>query len=77
MIRLDCFGRPEYVMQTARGEFVVERKKSGPYRIYLDTYCRRSDPVLIVGCGWWFDVPVFDSFIKAVKFLKENINDLY
>lgn len=77
MLQYDNFGRPEYIIQTSRGNFIVERKKSGPYRIYLDTYCRRSDPVLIVGGGWWFDVPVFDSFIKAVKFLKENINNLY
>lgn len=54
------------VFSVTRGDNRIIRKMP-----YYNTDARLSIPVLL-----WNDLPKFDSFVQAVKYLKENLEQL-
>ena len=73
MVEKNVFGDIEYRL----GEFFVPYRKggTGKYVILKREPGKVVDPMWIPD-GYWYNVPKFDSFIRAVRWLKENINDL-
>ena len=73
----NIFGELEYSVKADNGDtFRVTRVKCGKYTV------TRYNPAACVvyraaRMPLWDIVPIFDSWIQAVKFLKENINDLF
>ncbi len=67
----NIFGQLEY----RRGAFFVTKKRdiSAQYAVLKWDAWTVTDALIF---PVW-DKPVFDSFIQAVRFLKENINDLF
>ena len=55
--------------------FEVVKRHNGKYEITTHTPYMITDAYLMLG-DIWFDIDPFESFIQAVKFLKENINNL-
>ena len=68
----NIFGRLEY----KKGAFFVEKKPdvNAKYKIlrYDSNAVMVTDAVMMP----LFDVPVFDSFVRAVRFLRDNYADL-
>ncbi len=70
----DCFGRLSYtavnkdkaVFSVTKGENRIIR-----HMPYMKTDARLSIPVLL-----WADLPEFHSFVQAVRYLKENLEQL-
>lgn len=75
----NIFGRIEYGITKKDGKYIFVECRPGctEYKIKSSGAWTCSNAYEILGRGWWFDSPVFDSFIKAVKYLKENIDNLY
>lgn len=70
----DCFGKLSYTAtNTDKAVFSVTRGENEIIRHYpyMRTDARLSDPVFL-----WMDLPKFDSFVQAVKYLKENLEQL-
>lgn len=70
----NSFGRLSYT--ATNSDKAVFSVTNGDNRIirhqpYINTDARLSDPVLL-----WMELPKFDSFIKAVSYLKENLEQL-
>lgn len=66
----NIFGRLEY----KKGAFFVEKKPDVNARYYIlknETWYKRRAAMFPL-----FDVPVFDSFIQAARFLRDNFSDL-
>lgn len=71
---IDISGNLHYEVKRDDGKiFEVTNKK--PIRIIEHLPYYRTDAVLYDEHLLYEDVPVFNSFIKAVRFLKENINN--
>lgn len=70
----DAFGELQYEL----GDFFVPHRKGGTGKyVILKREAWYVTDAWIITEGVLFDkVPVFDSFIQAVRFLKENIKDL-
>lgn len=73
-ITRDCFGNLTYVLNIPVTEkysrvYMVTRGQNtiDEIRPYL-----RTNAVFYYGNNFWEDVGKFDSFIKAVRYLKEN-----
>lgn len=70
----DCFGKLSYTATNSdKAVFSVHK---GDNRIirhmpWYNTDARLSDPVLL-----WMDLPPFESFVQAVRYLKENLEQL-
>lgn len=66
----NIFGRLEY----KKGAFSVEKKTDVNAKYYItktEAWYKTSAAMFP-----FFDVPVFDSFIKAARFLHDNYEDL-
>ena len=70
----DVFGELEFSI----GEFFVPHRTggTGKYTILKREPWRVTAPVIMGEHNLWDDVPVFDSFIQAVRFLKEHYTEL-
>ncbi|SFU37398.1 hypothetical protein [Butyrivibrio sp. INlla21] len=70
----DCFGKLSYTATNSdKAVFSVHK---GDNRIirhmpWYNTDARLSDPVFL-----WNDLPQFGSFVQAVRYLKENLEQL-
>ena len=63
-----------YTLTTKHGKFEVRK---GENRIIKHEPYYRTDAMIIYGnTFFWETVPPFESFIQAVKFLKENADKL-
>ena len=70
----NCFGKLSYTATNSdKAVFSVTKGENRIIRNYpyLRTDARLSDPVFL-----WNDLPKFDSFIQAVRYLKENLEQL-
>lgn len=70
----DCFGKLSYTATNSdKAVFSVTKGKNEIIRHYpyMRTDAKLSDPVFL-----WMDLPKFDSFVQAVKYLKENLEQL-
>ncbi len=66
----NIFGRLEY----KKGAFFVEKKPDVNAK-----YCiLKNEPWYVTSAALYpfFDVPVFDSFVRAARFLRDNYKDL-
>lgn len=71
----NVFGELEYEL----GDFFVPHRtgRTGQYCILKHAPCYVTDAYIILEEGLFCEqVPPFDSFIQAVRFLKENIKNL-
>lgn len=79
----DAFGKLSYTLTTKNKDVLsVTRSGPGPYRIISHKPYTRGDAYIFIEKGpgvfpLWLDIPTFDSFIKAVAFLKENQNIIH
>lgn len=70
----DCFGKLSYTATNSdRAVFSVTKGRNEIIRHYpyMSANAVLSDPVFL-----WMDLPKFDSFVQAVKYLKENLEQL-
>lgn len=61
------------------GHFFVDRRadNAGKYRILKrESYYVTDAYIINDSSTWWERTPAFDSWIQAVRFLKENKKDL-
>ena len=78
MLTTDALGAKRYEIRVPYGKFenifFVNHKpdSDGKYYIMED----RGRNGIWYACTAWWDKPCFDSFIQAVKYLKENICEL-
>lgn len=75
----DCFGRLSYTaVNSNKSVFSVTKKRNGPYEIikHEPWYNTNSNIFLEREMAFWEECPKFSSFIQAVKYLKENLEDL-
>ncbi len=72
----NVFGDLEYEL----GDYFVPHRTggTGKYCILKHEPWRVTDAYIVIDSynNWWEKTPLFDSWIQAVKFLKENIGDL-
>lgn len=66
----DCFGRLTFRL----GKYEVENAGCAPYRIVKRYPNYRTNAVF--NNPYWDETPAFDSWIHAVKFLKEHKGEL-
>lgn len=75
----DCFGRLSYTAVNSRnGVFSVTKEKRGPYEIIKhEPYYRTNANIFLEKeMAFWEECPKFSSFVKAVKYMKDNLEDL-
>lgn len=73
----DTYGRLSYTATNgSKSVFSVEKKYGPPYTIYSHQPYYTTDAVYSDPDFLWIDLPKFDSFIQAVRFLKENLEQL-
>lgn len=75
----NCFGRLSYMATNSyKLVFGVTKEKSGPYEIryYRPYVSGRASVFISREMCFWEDTPTFDSFVQAVKYLKDNLEDL-
>ena len=75
----DVFGDLSYTATNSRKSvFSVTKHYGGPYRIrkHEPYYITDANIFLEKEMAFWEECPVFDSFIQAVRYLKENLEDL-
>lgn len=70
----NCFGKLSYTA-TNSYKYVFSVTK-GENKIIRHQPWYRTDAVLSDPVFMWNDLPTFDSFIQAVKYLKENLEQL-
>lgn len=70
----NVFGELEFKL----GAFFVPHRTggTGKYAILKRMPWYVMDAYIVYGNNFWEKVPVFDSWIQAVRFLKENYKDL-
>ena len=69
----NCFNRLEYTITTAAGVFSVTKNDN---RIIKHETYYNTDAYLNTGLVIGDNIPRFDSFIKAVAFMKKHAADL-
>ena len=70
----NCFGKLSYTAVNSRkSSFSVTK---GDNRIVKHEPWYNTDAVLSDPVFMWNDLPKFESFIQAVRYLKENLEDL-
>ena len=73
----DAFGQMEYTL----GDFFVMHRtgSTGKYSILKREPWKVTDPMWIEDddLPFWDKPPLFDSFIQAVRWLKEHISELH
>ena len=69
----DCFGKPSYTVTTEHGVFSMTK---GDRHITKHYPYMRTDACIDIGLILPEQLPPFDNFIKAVKFMKEHIDEL-
>lgn len=75
----NIFGRLRYTAKNKhKYEFSVTKGKHGPYEIIRHHPWYDTGAVIMIDSqmAFWEDTPRFDSFIQAVRYLKENLEDL-
>lgn len=70
----NIFGELEFEL----GAFFVPHRTgmTGKYRILKHEAWYVTDACIMIGDNFWETIPPFDSWIQAVKFLKENYKEL-
>lgn len=70
----NCFGKLSYTaVNSDKAVFSVTK---GDNRIIRHMPYYRTDAVLSIPVLLWMDLPKFDSFVQAVRYLKENLEQL-
>lgn len=69
----NCFNRLEYTITTPRGVFSVTKNDN---RIIKHEPYYNTDAYINTGLVIGDTIPRFDSFIKAVAFMKKHVNEL-
>lgn len=70
----DCFGRLCYkATNSEKAKFEVTK---GDNRIIRHYPYQRTDAVYSDPDFLWIDLPKFDSFVQAIRYLKENLERL-
>ncbi len=69
----DVFGTLSYTAKTPHGEFSI---RCGDNRILREYPYLTTDAVLNIGLPMGEEIKRFPSFLLAVKFFKENINNI-
>ena len=75
----NALGRLSYTATNSRKHvFSVTKERHGPYEIIKHEPWYRTNASIMIDTqmAFWEDTPKFDSFIKAVQYLKENLEDL-
>lgn len=76
----NCFGRLSYTA-TNKGKhvFSVTKERHGPYEIIKHEPYYNTTAVIMIDSqmAFWEDTPKFDSFIHAVRYLKENLEYMF
>lgn len=73
----DIFGRLSYTATNSnKSVFSVTKYKSGPVKIIKHEPYYNTDAVIFdeSKMAFWETAPEFDSFVKAVQYLKENLD---
>lgn len=75
----NSFGRLSYIATNSnKSVFSVTKPKSGLVEIVKHEPWYRTNAVIMKDSemAFWEDTPKFDSFIRAVKYLKDNLEYL-
>lgn len=70
----NCFEKLSYTAVSSDKKVFSVTK--GENKIIRNMPYYRTDAVLSIPVLMWMDLPRFDSFIQAVRFLKENLEQL-
>lgn len=76
----DTFGALSYTATNSKKHvFSITKHYGGPYTIRKHEPWYTTDAMIMIDSemAFWDDTPKFDSFIKAVRYLKENLEYLF
>ncbi len=73
----DTFGKLSYTMTVPNGLYSkVYSVHRGENRIIVHEPYYRTNANIIVDGTFWYEIEPFDSFIKAVRFMKKHRDEL-